>query len=301
MFTLFRILKFGWLNFWRNWVLSSASIIVLSIALLIISSFVAFNFLLQRTIAGINQKVDLVVYFKEKVPEEDILDLKEELESWGEVKEVEYISKEKAYEKWVSRVQDERLKRIITRQNNPLPRSLEIRLFEADATSKVVDFLSSEELKDKLSKIRYNRLIVDKIVSYSKAVKKVGLILSLIFGLIAVYVVLNTLRLAVYARRNEIEIMKLVGASPGYIVFPFVVEGVMFGILGGLIAFVLALLSTKYALSLIVPREILQEVSAFLGQYSFSPLKLLALQVGVGVLIGVFCSVIGVKRYLREI
>lgn len=299
MYTWFRILKFGWLNFWRNWVLSSASIIVLSIALLIISTFVAFNFLLQKTVEGINQKVDVIVYFKDSAKEQTIKDIKEELSGWSEVKSVYYVNKKEALEKWLSTVEDERLKNIVSERNNPLPRSLEIKLVLPDYASKVVDYFDQEEIKTDVSKVRYSRLVVDKIINYSKAVKKVGISLSIVFALVAVYVVLNTLRLAVYARRNEIEIMKLVGASPNYIVMPFIVEGVMFGILGAVLAFGLALLGAKYALGVVLPEEILSEISSFLQFSSFGLSRVFGLQICLGVLVGVVCSFIGVKRYLK--
>jgi len=296
---LFRIFKFGILNFWRNWILSSASIIVLAIALLIISTFVVFNYLLQKTIQGINQKVDVVIYFKDTVEENDILSLKENISLWQEVRNVEYISKDKALEKWLAQTDNERLKQIVSTEENPLPRSLEVKLTSAEYVSKVVDFFNRDENRDKLTKIRYNRLVIEKIISYSNAVRKVGLVLSLIFTLIAVYVVLNTLRLAAYSRRDEIEIMHLVGASPSYIVMPFVVEAVLFGILGALVAFLLTLLGTHYALAILLPKEIMTEISSFLSNTSFGTVRILILQLVLGVVIGVICSLIGVKRYLK--
>ncbi|MCD6194995.1 ABC transporter permease [bacterium] len=299
MYNWFRVLKFGWLNFWRNWVLSSASIIVLAIALLIISTFVAFNFLLQKTVEGVNQKVDVIVYFKDSAKEETIEEIKNELSVWDEVKSVNYITKKEALEKWLSTVEDERLKDIVSERNNPLPRSLEIKLVLPEYASRVVEYFSQEEVKSDVSKVRYNRLVVDKIITYSKAVKKVGISLSIVFALVAVYVVLNTLRLAVYARRNEIEIMKLVGASPNYIVMPFIVEGIMFGVLGAVLAFALTLLGAKYALSVLFPKEILNEISSFLQFSSFGLTRVFALQIGLGVLVGVVCSLVGVKKYLR--
>jgi len=296
---LFRIFKFGILNFWRNWILSSASIIVLAIALLIISTFVVFNYLLQKTIQGINQKVDVVIYFKDTVEENDILSLKENISLWQEVRNVEYISKDKALEKWLAQTDNERLKQIVSTEENPLPRSLEVKLTSAEYVSKVVDFFNRDENRDKLTKIRYNRLVIEKIISYSNAVRKVGLVLSLIFTLIAVYAVLNTLRLAAYSRRDEIEIMHLVGASPSYIVMPFVVEAVLFGILGALVAFLLTLLGTHYALAILLPKEIMTEISSFLSNTSFGTVRILILQLVLGVVIGVICSLIGVKRYLK--
>ncbi len=299
MYTLFRILKFGWLNFWRNWVLSSASIIVLAIALLIISTFAAFNFLLEKAVEGVNRKVDVIVYFKDSAKEASIQKIRKELDSWEEVRRVVFISKQEALKKWLATVEDERLKQIVSERNNPLPRSLEIKLVDPAYASKVVDYFNQEEVKRYVSKVRYNRLVVEKIINYSRAVRKVGIILSAVFVLIAIYVVLNTLRLAVYARRDEIEIMKLVGASPNYIVMPFVIEGVLFGVLGAILAFGLALLGARYAVGAVLPREILNEVSLFLQTESFGLGKIFALQIGLGVLIGVTCSLVGVRRYLR--
>ena len=243
--------------------------------------------------------MDVIVYFKDSAKEETIEEIKNELSVWDEVKSVNYITKKEALEKWLSTVEDERLKDIVSERNNPLPRSLEIKLVLPEYASRVVEYFSQEEVKSDVSKVRYNRLVVDKIITYSKAVKKVGISLSIVFALVAVYVVLNTLRLAVYARRNEIEIMKLVGASPNYIVMPFIVEGIMFGVLGAVLAFALTLLGAKYALSVLFPKEILNEISSFLQFSSFGLTRVFALQIGLGVLVGVVCSLVGVKKYLR--
>jgi len=300
MITLYRILKFGLLNFWRNWILSSASVVVLAISILVISLFMAFNFFLQKAIESINQKVDVIVYFKDKTPEDEILDLEDELKTLVEVKDVEYISKEKALEKWLSQTENEALRKIISEEENPLPRSLEIKLTSAEYTPKIIDFLNKEEYKDKILKIRYNRMVVEKIISYSKAVRKVGIILSTIFVVISFYVVLNTLRLAIYSRKDEIEIMKLVGATPSYIVMPFVVEALIVGFLSAVIAFIFVIFGTNYAIKLILPREILEELSFLVKGLSLGSAKIFGLQVLLGVSIGVICSLIGVKRYLKS-
>jgi len=301
MITLFRIVKFGLVNFWRNWVLSSASVIVLAISLLIISAFVSFNFLLQKAVQGINQKVDVIAYFEDSADEAKILQMQDILKNWSEVKEANYISKDEALQKWLANVTDPRLKEIVTPQENPLPRSLEIKVNEAGDAQKIIDFLGEEEYKPLISKIAYNKIVVDKIVSYSAAVKKVGIILSSIFVLVAIYVVLNTIRLAIYSRKDEIDIMKLVGASPGYIVFPFVVEGIIFGVLAAIIAFALSLVSLQYGVNALLPAEILAESKTFLQVSTINLGYLFLLQLLLGMIIGVICSIIGVNRYLKNL
>ena len=301
MITLYRVIKFGLVNFWRNWVLSSTSIIVLAISLLIISAFVSFNFLLQQTVEGINQKVDLIVYFKDSADENQILQLQNVLSNRSQVREVNYISKDAALQKWLANTTNQRLKDIVTEQGNPLPRSIEIKLASADNAQSVIDFLNQDQNKTLIANIRYNKIVVDKIVAYSKVVKQVGIILSGIFVLIAFYVVLNTIRLAIYARKEEIDIMKLVGASPGYIVWPFLVEGILFGVMGAAIAFLLSLVAGKFGISALLPQDILNESSSFLNVSSINLGYLFLLQLAFGVVIGVICSLIGVNRYLKNL
>ncbi|MDD3774073.1 MAG: permease-like cell division protein FtsX [Patescibacteria group bacterium] len=301
MITLYRIIKFGLVNFWRNWVLSSASIIVLAISILIISAFVSFNFVLQKAVEGINQKVDLIAYFNDSADEAKISQLQDVLSSWPEVKQALYVSKNEALKKWLANAEDERLKTIINEKDNPLPRSLEVKLNSADQAQKVIDFFEQKENKSLISKVRYNRIVVEKIVSYSRAVTKVGIILSGIFVLVAIYVVLNTLRLAIYSRKEEIDIMKLVGASPGYIVFPFVVEGILFGFLGAIIAFILSLLTLQFGISALLPPEVMTELSSFLQLSRINLGILFLFQLFLGIIIGVICSLIGINRYLRKL
>jgi len=243
--------------------------------------------------------MDISVYFNDSASTDEIIQLQRSLASRDDVTEVKYISKDEALAKWLATVENERLKKIITERDNPLPRSLEVKLKSADYAQRVVDFLSKEEYAKDISKVRYNRIVIEKIITYSKAVKKVGVILSLIFGLVAVYVVLNTIRLAIYARRDEIEIMKLVGASPNYVVMPFIVEGIAFGVLGAFVSFLFCLIGVKYGLNIIVPKEVLSEITTFVQFSEFSLAKIFLLQIGLGVLVGIVCSLIGVRRYLK--
>jgi cell division transport system permease protein len=301
MITLYRIIKFGLVNFWRNWVLSSASIIVLSISLLIISAFVSFNYVLNQAVVGINQKVDVIAYFNDSASDSSVLQLQNILVGWPQVKSADYVSKADALQKWLANAPDQRLKDIVTTSDNPLPRSIEVKLVSADSAQQVVDFFNQTQYKSMVANVVYNHTVADQIVAYSKAVKKVGIILSAIFVLVAIYVVLNTIRLAIYSRKEEIDIMKLVGASPGYIIWPFVVEGVLFGILGAIIAFALSLVVIKFGIGVLIPQQIMTELGTFLQLSSVNVYDLFLLQLGFGIFIGVICSLIGVNRYLRKI
>ena len=123
-----RIFKLGISNFWRNRLLSIAATLIMTVTLLTISIFAILTLIVNITITKVNQKIDYVVYFKETVAEDEILNLYEEAKNLSNAASVEYVSKDIAYERWQARQTDERLKKAVTKKDNPLPRSIEIKV-----------------------------------------------------------------------------------------------------------------------------------------------------------------------------
>jgi cell division transport system permease protein len=146
--------------------------------------------------------------------------------------------------------------------------------------------------------------MIDKLVSYTSSFKKVGYGLIAIFMVISIFVVFNTIRLAIYSRRDEIEIMKLVGATPSFIRWPFIIEGTLFGIFAAILASLIIIFGGKYFLqSGILPLGS-SDIMNFLGPnaakyFSGRSFQIVLYQVIVGIVLSVACSLIAIRRYLK--
>ena len=145
--TNLRILKWGFVNFGRNSLLSIAATLVVTLALLTVSISIILNLVVNATVSSINQKMDLVIYFKDKVSGEELSILKEEVKELEHVESIEYVSKKEALEKLQSLDIDKRLKDIASDENR-LPRSFEITLDDPKNSEEVAEFFEKEEVRD---------------------------------------------------------------------------------------------------------------------------------------------------------
>lgn len=297
-----RILKYGLLNFWRNPWLSLATTLIFSIALLILSIFFFLTISTQVVIKAIEEKMDLTVYFKDEAKEEQILELKSILEQFPQVRSARYISKEEAYVIWQKIPASERIKQLVTPEKNPLPRSLQVKVTKPEDLEYISNFLSSKKwqgiIREAGISYQQNKLIVQRLNSIVKFIKKVGTVISLLFLIISFLVMLNTIRLTIFARKEEIEIQRLVGATDVFIEGPFLIEGILYGLL----ATAISTLISYFLINLISPmiKTYLGEVSFNLKQFFLSNLGLIVLaQFFTGTILGGLCSLLSVRRYLK--
>jgi len=305
MISVARIIKTGFQNFWRNGLLSLATTLVLTLTLFTISIFVSLTIFANAAIQSVNSRIDVVVYFNDEVAEDEIKTIEEEVKQLSNVRETNYVTKEQALEKWMGKIEDESLKQSISPENNPLPRSLEVKVKDPEHTQEIADYFQQEEIAPKVHRVRYNKEVIDKLVRYTATLKKIGLALVIIFVVISIFVVFNTIRLAIYARRDEIEIMKLVGATSSYIRWPFVVEGTLFGIFAAIIVSLVTIFGGRYLFSTgFLPIGNLNEILNFLGPnaaqyFSSKAFTIILYQIVVGIVLSVGCSLIAIRRYLK--
>ncbi|MFY9484706.1 MAG: permease-like cell division protein FtsX [Patescibacteria group bacterium] len=254
MFTTFkRIIKLGLQNFWRNRWLESASILVLALTLLITTVSVVYYFTLRSEIASLKDKIDLTAYFDDKVPDAEILDLKIKLQTRSDVSGVTFISKEEALRIWQSRPISKRVKDLVVPQNNPLPRSLVVKTADPVALQQIAGLLTSEPFKDKVRRVSYqeNKLIIEQLLKVADNARKNGIVFSTTFIVIALIVIFNTVKLAILTRTEEVEIMRLVGASGSYIKVPFFVEAALVALVATVISIAVLLLALRYQLPIV--------------------------------------------------
>ncbi len=302
MLTIFsRIFKFGFSNFWRNGWPSITTVLTMILVLLGSFGLIMFNVVMGEAVGSIQEKINISVFFKTNVAEDQILTLKGSIESLPEVKSVEYISSAQALEDFKEKHKDDPVisQTINELTTNPLEASLNIFAHTPDQYPAIAHYLDADTIKENASKVTYfeNQTIIDRLIKIVSTVNKGGLLLTAILALIAGLVVFNTIQLAIYSMRDEISIMRAVGASNALVRGPFVVEGVIAGLLAAII-------------SLIVAAPVVYFVSPYLNifipgfemfKYMYSHVfRLLSYQIGLGVFIGAFSSFVAVRRYLKN-
>ncbi len=298
--TFKRVIKLGFTNFYRNGWLSLATTLVMSLTLVIISIFVIFNLAINVTTETLKSKMNISVYFYDSATEEQIAIIQSQINKLPEVSEVNYISKEKALEIWNKREINEQIKNLVTNDNNPLPRSIEIKANDPEHLGSIATFLSKDEYKTFIRKVDYqeNKDIIKKLNQVIAFSKRLGIILSSVFVVICIVVILNTIRLLIITRKDEIGIMRLVGASNTFIRVPFFVESILYGVL----ASVLSLIIISIGLAVMTPfiNNYLGDLNINFNTFFVDHLfVIVCLQLLISVTISVVCSIISIQKYLK--
>jgi cell division transport system permease protein len=248
-----RVIKFGILNFWRNNWLSFAASLVLALTLITITLSVIQNIDIQRAITSIKDRLDMTVYFDDSVSEANIQDIRVKLSLRSDVNSVKYISKDDALKVWQQRPATQSVKDLVTPDSNPLPRSLSIKSNDPSSLDNIAKFLQSPEFKGEIRRISYedNKKIIQDLIASNDHAKRVGLISSITFVIISLIVLINTIRTILLSRREEIEIMRLVGASNLFIKGPFYVESLLTALLASILSMAFLVLGVVYNLPII--------------------------------------------------
>ncbi len=301
MSSVYRIFKSAVRSLWRNKWLTVATVTVMTLTLFTVSVFVVLSVLVNSTIDTVKSRIDLEIYFDQDIAEDEILAIKNEIVIRNEVKDVTYISKKEALEIFKEQNKDDpALYETITEEDNPLPASLRIDLFQAEDLAEVNSLFRGGKYDSLVEDTSYenNKLIVQRLISIGNYIKKGGLILSLVFIIITLIVVLNTIRMTMFTRREEIEIMKLVGATNWYIRWPFVLEGAFYGLISVIISLIVVFAGLKFLNPYI--NVYLQEFSTNFYEYlKLYSTQIVGLQFLISISLGVISSLIAIRKYLR--
>lgn len=301
-----RIFRSGFVSFWRNSTVSLASILAMTITLFVIGSLVVGNAFLDDFLASIKDKVDVTVYFTEEATESEIATIQQSLEALPEVSEVEYISRDKALADFRERHKDDAVMMAALDEvgGNPLRASLNVRARELSQYETVSRFLEGDNailapggisLIEKVN-YRQNKLVIDRmgaIIDYSH---KLGFALIMLLACMSVLVTFNTISLALYSAREEISVMKLVGAGNNFVRGPFMTQGAMYGVISALIALALMYPAALWLGSITANAFGGMNVfSYFVGNFSLLFFTLLA----SGIAIGALSSYLAIIKYLK--
>ena len=302
MFVAFkRILKSGWRNFKRNFGLSLAVVGIMTVTLFVLSSLLLFNFLTKDIINVVRNKIDLSVYFNTQVAEEDILKARDIIAQLPDVDSVTYISKDQALQDFKSRHQtnDVVLNALDELGGNPLQASLNIKAKSSDSYQNIVSFIQSAPFKDNITTINFmeNKTVIDRLNSILGAVQQAGIAMIILFSGLAVLVSFNSIRLAIYSFREEINVMKLVGASKWFIRGPFVIMGLASVLFASVFVTLFVWLGIALASGRIAAFIPDIDPMAFFRQ---NVLLIFAFQVLAGSAIMVISTYLAMRRYLKE-
>ncbi len=295
-----RIFRTGWLNFKRNSYLSFGTTGVMALVLLLFSGLMVLNYISSQIVTGLEDKVDVSVYFKNDASEDQVLLVKQDLESQPDVAFVSYTSKEKALEDFKSKHAGDALiqQSLSEFPGNPLQASLNVKAKQPTQYASIVTFLEGNKFRPIVDKINFyeNEAVINQVQKISGGVGNWGLVATLLLAFIAVLVTFNTIRLTIYNQKNEIEIMRLVGGSNWHIKAPYLIEGALYGVFASIIAIVIfypALWFISSKVGILIPGVSL--IGYFVANiFQFVPLIFL-----MGIALGIISSYVAIRRFLK--
>ncbi|MDZ4654922.1 MAG: permease-like cell division protein FtsX [Coriobacteriia bacterium] len=289
-------------SFRRNWVMSLGAVITIYLSLLLVGASVGSSVIVNNIVQSVEDKVSIRIFLKDGAAPEDIESLQGVLLKDERVKNVKYTSKEEALEEFKKTMEDS--PEIVDQlEVNPLPASLDVDLDDPRNVMDVVATIKAnptfpnvaDKPEDPEKSLKYGQQIVNQLFTFTRILRTIGVVFITMLAVISLIFINNSIRLAIYARRKEIGIMRLVGASNWFIRTPFLMEGVIQSLIGA----VLALGTLGLAQLYLVP--VVREQLPFLP---FSISGTAAVQISLilvfsGIIIGIVGSGFALRRHLK--
>lgn len=303
--TLKRIIKSGFKTFLRNGLLSASSVIIMTITMVTILAVFFSTVLIKAFIVQIENKVDVNIYFKPDAPTDQVLEFKKLIESIPEVdtEKTNFISREDVLERFKLKHKDNIiiLEGLGIVDENPLGAVMNIKAREIDKYSEIANFIENEDVKNKykdiIDSLNYNenKVAIERLNILIEYTYKIGGIISLILVLTSIAITFNTMRLIIYTFKEEISIMRLVGASKFFARGPFVIEGILYGVISAFLSFFIAWTTVFYS-SPWLNKIFALNLNKFVSGNIFEILGVLILG---GVILGFISTYMSVSKYLK--
>ncbi len=298
---VFRIIKFAFQNFYRNFWLAVVTITMLTVTLFSVTTLLTLNVISNQVVKSIENKIDISVYFKPQATDRQILKVKVDVENLPEVKQVTLISKQEALKLFEEKYKNNKIiiSSLKALNTNPLSSLLIIKAKSPEDYPQIIKFLDQPAYSSVISKKDFNdhKIVIQKIIAFKKKAKEIGFFIILLFSAIAALIVFNTVRIAIYTHKDEIMIMRLVGASNWFIRAPFLFEQVFYAFVSCLL-----LISIYYPLLKFLQPHLNYflgyhfDILAYFQQHFFSIFGLQFLAVAA---INILSSFMAMKKYLR--
>lgn len=302
--TFLRICRYGLSNFSRNAWLSMAATVVMVVTLTIIITTFTARLVFDDTLAGIRSKIDVSVYLADNITDQQRQELTDAIKVVPIVTNIDYTSKEQAREIFKQQnasyfSQLEALGEL--GETNPFPASLRVKTSDPDKLSLINDVVSQDKFKSYQSEpatISGERKVAIETIARAASFSEIaGFAASGIFLVLSIMIIFNTIRMAIFNRRDEIEIMKLIGAEKSFIRGPFVVEASLYGVFAAVISVALIYLLLLTAAPQLANYDIV--IGPTIKLFTDWPWLVFLAQLGAGVGIGIVSSLLAIRRYLR--
>ncbi|MEX2052425.1 MAG: permease-like cell division protein FtsX [Candidatus Paceibacterota bacterium] len=305
MDTIRRIIKSGYLNFRRSGLVSWAAVLVVTITLSVITCILLLQAVLYNSLEQIKDKVDVTIYFTTNAPEDKILTLKSSLEKLPEVAAVSYTSAEEALRLFRERHKNDypTIQALDEINENPLGAYLNVKAKEVSQYESIANFMKSDNAlvlgtTPIIDKVNYhqNRQVIERLTNIISGAQKIGLLITLFLIIISIIITFNTIRLTIFIAKEEIGVMRLVGASKARVQGPFLVEGAIYGIVATFLTIIIFLPITWW-----LGRNMTDFFGLNLfGYYLSNLIQIFAIVAASGIILGIISSFLAIRRYLNK-
>jgi cell division transport system permease protein len=291
--TIGRHVREGILNLGRNTWMSFASISAMTVTLLVLGVFLVLALNVNHMSMEIESQVEVDVMIKNEVTGQALVDLQNTIQTYPHVKTVSFVSKEDGLQALRAKLGDDADLLNGLDSQNPLPNKFIVKADDAQFTSQIADAMQK---LPQVEKVIYGKDTVDKLLTITRIIRNIGI--AFVFGLLltAMFLISNTIKITIFARRREIEIMKLVGATNWFIRWPFLVEGIAIGLFGAVIPGVVITFGYRY----VVERYNSDMLSIF-SLLPSTPLipQVVGVLVAIGIVVGMWGSVLSMRKFLK--
>ncbi|TSC86124.1 MAG: membrane protein of unknown function [Parcubacteria group bacterium Gr01-1014_8] len=305
-----RVARYGLIGFIRNGFVSFSAVLMMSVTLFVLTNVIISDAAMNETLRQLTEKVDVNVYFATNASEEQVMNIKKALEALPEVAIVTYTSREQALTEFRERHKNDQLTLQALDQltDNPLGASLAVQAKQTSQYENVAKFLEAQQASQDgsaISKVNYhqNKTAIDRLSEIIDTSRKNGIAKEIVMALSSLLITFNTIRLAIYTSRDEIGVMNLVGAGRWYVRGPFVIAGVLYGVISAIVVLVLlypVLLFYPVLVGLDASSEVLFGSFDSFAYYVDNFALLFVVLTAVGMGLGALSSYLAVRRYLRS-
>ena len=297
-----RVMRYGLLGFFRNGFVSLSAVLIMTITLFVGAVLIITGAALDSVLTDLTNKVDITVYMQTDATDDQVQTIQKSLQTLPEVASVTLMTRDQALQEFELRHKDDQLtlQALQSLPDNPLGASLEIRAKKTAQYATIANFLDQEQSAQPDSGIdrvnfSQNQVAIDRLTYIIDTSRKVGLAIAIILAIASLLIAFNTIRLAIYIARDEISVMNIVGASHWFVRGPFIVSGLLYGLLSGIIVLIILYPLTAW---LGAPSQ------AFFGSFNVltyfygSFFKLFGMLMLSGAVLGSLSSYLAVRRYL---
>lgn len=299
-----RVARYGVAGFVRNGFVSLAAIVIVTITLFVLATLMISSAALSSTLGALTDKVDVTVYFRTDATVEQIADVHNSLKALPQVATTTYISSDEALAAFRERHATDQLtiQALDELGENPLGASIEVRAKDTSQYASIAKFLEEQQADQgsasPIEKVNFtqNKAAIDRLTNIIESSRRLGIAIAILLGLASVLITFNTIRLAIYTSREEIGVMNLVGAGHWYVRGPFMIAGVLYGVVSAVVVLVLLYPLTAW-LGPASERFLgsFNVFSYFTGSFAVLFLSLM----GAGIALGALSSYLAVRRYLK--